>query len=283
MLAHTFGCVRFVYNSALSFSKERYEQGNKTNFNDWSKNLTTLEKEADFSWLKNVSSGPLQQSFRHLDKVFFKSEFGYPKFKNKRGKQPACYMANAFKFNAEIKQITLAKLKNPCKVTLSIPFNSSPSSVYVSKTKTGKDFISMLVETEIQPLPIANKTVGVDVGIKSLAACSDGAIFNNPKYTKKYEKKLAKAQRKLSKKAKGSNNFNKQRIIVAKIHEKIANCRVDFTRKMTTKLINENQVIYTESLRVKNMVKNKKLAKEISDANFGEIVRQLEYQAAWYG
>ena len=105
----------------------------------------------------------------------------------------ACYMANAFKFNTETKQITLAKMKNPLKVKLSRPFNGTTSSVYVSKTKTGKYFISMLVETEIQPLPIASKTVGVDVGIKSLAACSDGVVFNNLKYTKKYEKKLAKA------------------------------------------------------------------------------------------
>ena len=135
-------------------------------------------------------------------------------------------------------------------------------------------FRSTIKTIQWQPVSIASKTVGVDVGIKSLAVCSDGVVFNNPKYTTKYEKKLAKAQRKLSKKTKGSNNFNKQRIIVAKIHEKIANCRVDFTHKMTTKLINENQVICTESLRVKNMLKNKKLAKAISDANFGEIVRQ---------
>lgn len=286
MLEQTFGCCRFVYNNALAFSKEQYEQGNKTNFNDWNKNLTTLKKNADYVWLKDVSSVPLQQALRHLDKAFksfFKSGFGYPKFKSRRNKQSACYMSNAFKWNAKAQTLTLAKMKQPLNIKWSRSFVGVPSSVYVSKTPTGKYYISMLVETAvIQNQPTA-KTIGIDLGIKSLAVCSDGVVFNNPKSTAKYAKKLAKAQRLLSRKKKGSSNFKKQRIKVAKIHEKIANTRMDFTHKMTTKLINENQVISVETLKVKNMVKNKKLSKALSDANFGEIIRQLEYKADWHG
>ncbi|EEZ39125.1 RNA-guided endonuclease TnpB family protein [Photobacterium damselae] len=286
MLNQTFGCTRFVYNNALAYSKEQYELGNKTNFNDWSKNLTILKKNPDFVWLKDVASVPLQQSLKHLDKAFksfFKSGFGYPKFKNKRGKQSACYVGTAFRFNRDKCEIELAKMKQPLKIKWSRSFVGIPSSVYVSKTKTGKYFISILVEEEIIQNKPTDKTVGIDLGIKSLAVCSDGVTFDNPKSTAKYAKKLAKEQRKLSKKKKGSSNFSKQRIKVAKIHEKIANVRMDFTHKMTTRLINENQVIGIESLKVKNMIKNKKLSKALSDANFGEIVRQLEYKANWYG
>ncbi|WMS96318.1 RNA-guided endonuclease TnpB family protein (plasmid) [Pseudoalteromonas sp. HL-AS2] len=286
MLTHTFGCVRFAYNSALGYSKEQYDLGNKTNYNDWSKNLTQLKKNPDFAWLKDVSSVPLQQALKHLDKgfkSFFKSGFGYPKFKNKHGNQSVSYMSNGFKWEADKQSLTLAKMKQPLKIKWSRSFTGKPSSLTVSKTKSGKYFISILVKEDIKKRPVANKTVGVDVGIKDLAICSDGTKFNNPRLTNKYASKLAKAQRKLAKKKKGSNNFNKQKRVVARIYEKIANSRKDFTQKMTTKLINENQVIGIESLKVKNMVKNRKLSKHIHDANFGEIVRQLEYKADWYG
>ncbi|WP_305810586.1 RNA-guided endonuclease InsQ/TnpB family protein [Photobacterium leiognathi] len=131
MLDQTFGCTRFVYNNALAYSKEQYDLGNKTNFNDWNKNLTTLKKNPDFVWLKDVSSVPLQQALRHLDKafkVFLKSGFGYPKFKNKRGKQSACYMSNSFKWNAKAQELTLAKMKQPLKIKWSRSFVGVPSS-----------------------------------------------------------------------------------------------------------------------------------------------------------
>ncbi|WP_188738045.1 RNA-guided endonuclease TnpB family protein [Shewanella inventionis] len=286
MLAQTFGCVRFAYNSALGFSKEQYDLGNKTNYNDWSKNLTLLKKNADFSWLKDVSSVPLQQALKHLDKgfkSFFKSGFGYPKFKSKHNHQSASYMSNGFKWDESKQALTLAKMKQPLKIKWSRSFNGTPSSLTISKTKSGKYFVSILVKESINQLPIVNKTVGVDVGIKDLAICSDGTKFNNPRTSNKYAKKLAKASRNLAKKKKGSHNFNKQKLVVAKIHEKIANSRKDFTHKMTSKLVIENQVIGIESLKVKNMVKNRKLSKHMHDANFGEIVRQLEYKADWYG
>lgn len=286
MLAHTFGCVRFAYNSALCYSKEQYDLGNKTNYNDWSKNLTQLKKNPDFEWLKDVSSVPLQQALRHLDKSFtsfFKSGFGYPKFKSKHDDQSASYMSSAFKWNAEKQALTLAKIRQPLKIKWSRLFTGKPSSLTISKTKSGQYFVSILVKENVQQLPSVDKTVGVDIGIKDLAICSDGEIFNNPRLTNKYANKLAKAQRKLAKKEKGSHNYSKQKLVIAKIHEKIANSRKDFTHKMTSKLINENQVICIETLKVKNMVKNRKLSKHIHDANFGEIVRQLTYKADWYG
>ena len=286
ILEHTFGCARFVYNSTLAFSKEQYEQGNKTNFSDWSRNLTGLKKKPEFEWLKDVSSVPLQQSLRHLDKAFksfFKSGFGYPKFKSKRTKQSASYASSGFKWDGENRQLTLAKMKQPLKINWSRYFDGTPSSITVSKTSTGKYYVSILVKENVELLKSKDDVIGVDLGIKSLAVCSDGVTFDNPKSTAKYAKKLTKEQRKLSNKKKGSSNFNKQRIKVAKIHEKITNVRQDFTHKMTSKLVNENQVICLESLKVKDMVKNNKLAKHIQDGIFGEIVRQLIYKANWYG
>jgi len=192
-------------------------------------------------------------------------------------------MSNAFKWDAKTHSLTLAKTKQPLKIKWSHSFVGVPSSCYVSKTKTKKYYISILVEEEIGQLPESSKTIGVDLGIKNKAICSDSVTFSNPRTTKKYERKLAKAQRKLAKKVKASNNFNKQRLKVAQIHEKIANVRAGFAHKITTKLIHENQLICLESLNVKNRVKNKKLVKHILDANFGERVRQLEYKATWYG
>ncbi|EPT2759172.1 IS200/IS605 family element transposase accessory protein TnpB [Vibrio cholerae] len=286
MLEQTFGCVRFVYNCTLAYSQEQYELGNKTNLSDWNKNLTALKKTPEFNWLKAVSSVPLQQTLRHLDKAFkafFKSGFGYPKFKSKRNKQSACFMTNSFKWDATNQTFTLAKMDNPLKIKWSRHFTGKPTSAYVSKTSTGKYFISILVAEDIQPLPKVNKTVGIDVGIKDLLVCSDSTTFGNPRTLQRFERKLARAQRLLSKKKKGSNNYCKQKLVIAKIHEKIVNIRSDHTHKLTTKLIRENQTICLESLRVKNMVKNPRLAKHILDANFGEIDRQFDYKATWYG
>lgn len=286
MLEQTFGCVRFVYNRTLAYSQEQYQQGNKTYFSDWNKNLTDLKKTPEFNWLKAVSSVPLQQALRHLDKAFkafFKSGFGYPKFKSKRKKQSACFMANSFKWDATNQTFTLAKMDSPLNIKWSRHFIGKPTSAYVSKTSTDKYFISILVEEDIAALPKVNKTVGIDIGIKDLLVCSDNATFGNPRTLQRFERKLARAQRQLSKKKKGSNNYRKQKLAVAKIHEKIANIRSDYTHKLTTKLIRENQTICLESLRVKNMVKNKRLAKHILDANFGEIARQFDYKAGWYG
>ena len=243
MLEQTFGCVRFIYNRTLAYSKECYNQGNKTNLSDWNKNLTALKRLPEFEWLKLVSSVPLQQTLRHLDKAFkafFKSGFGYPKFKSKRNKQSACFMANSFKWDATNRTFTLAKMDAPLNIKWSRHFSGTPTSAYVSKACTGKYFISILVEEEISPLPKADKAVGIDLGVKDLLVCSDNTAFGNPRITHRFERKLARSQRQLSKKRKGSNNYRKQKLVIAKIHEKIANIRSDHTHKLTTNLIREN-------------------------------------------
>ena len=205
----------------------------------------------------------------------------YPAFKKKRSKQSAEFTKSAFKFKDG--NIYIAKSKQPLDIRWSRELPSEPTTVTISKDSAGRYFVSMLCRFEPKPLPVTKKTTGIDLGLTDLVITADGFKSGNPRHTAKYEKKLAQAQRRLSKKKEGTANFHKARIKVARIQAKIADCRRDFTHKLTTTLINENQVISCESLSVKNMVKNPRLAKAIGDANWGEMVRQLEYKAEWRG
>lgn len=282
----TFGCCRFVYNQTLAYRNDKYitskESMNKTSCNNYVNQV--LKKE--YEWLKEVDKFALTNSVYHMDNAyqkFFTEYTGFPKFKSKKNNKKT-YTTNFTNGNIEVpfegNKIKLPKLKW-VKAKVHRNFVGQIKSATISQTPSGKYFVSILVETEHIPMESTGCMVGVDLGIKDLLITSDGEKFDNIHTTKKYEDKLTKEQRKLSHKQKGSKNWNKQRIKVAKIHEKIHNTRINNLHKIFHKLINENQVIVSEDLSVSNMVKNHNLAKAISDCGWYELTRQIGYKSDW--
>jgi putative transposase len=285
LLAQTFGCVRFVYNSILRWRTDAYdERKEKIGYLQANARLTALKKEPEYTWLNEVSCVPLQQSLRHQQSAFtnfFAGRAAYPAFKSKRHKQAAELTSSAFKYRDG--NLYMAKSKAPLNIRWSRELPSTPSTITLSRDAAGRFFVSCLCEFEPVSLPISAKTVGIDVGLKDLFVTDSGFKSDNPRHTAKYAVRLALLQRRLSKKAKGSKNRAKARLKVAKLHAKIADCRLDNLHKLSRKLINENQVVCVESLKVKNMIRNPKLSKAIADAGWGELVRQLQYKGEWAG
>jgi len=286
------GCVRWIYNYALAKKMKAWQQDKKNlSRYDLQKDLPILKKQEETKWLKEADSIALIFSLLNLDNAyqkFFKEHKGYPKFKSKKKSRLSYTTYHCIEVNWDKQKLTIAKNKD-IKIKLHRKFEGEARQITISKTPTNKYFASVLVETkdkEKKKRKITEKTaIGIDLGIKTFITISDGRKIDNPRVLYRFEKKLAKEQKRLSKKKKGSNNKNKQRIKVAKIHERITDIRKDFLHKLSTELTHENQVksIIIEDLNVRGMFKNRKLSKAIANVSWSKFIGLLAYKCDWYG
>lgn len=297
LLTRTFGCARVVYNRGLALRQDAWADGKrKCGFSQTNAMLTALKKTDEFTWLNEVSSVPLQQSLRHLDRSysnFFSDlkklknglikprDVRRPKFRSKDRKQSAEFTKSGFNYRDGV--LKLAKMDAPLNVVWSRDLPSEPSTVTVVREPDGCWHISCRVMDVTDTLTGGNDAVGIDLGLTDLAILSTGEKIANPRHLSKRSKRLALEQRRLSRKQKGSKNRAKAKLKVARAHAAIRHARQDHLHKLSTRLVRENQVICVEDLCVKGMLKSKRCSKSIADAGWGELVRQLGYKASWYG
>ena len=294
-LARTFGCSRWVYNWALETKTKAYYQDEESlSFTDLSSRLTSKKKEEETEWLSEVSAVTLQQSLRNLNQAFtnfFEGRAEYPSFKSKKGDQTARYVGTAFDVREKNgkQKLRLSKMPGLINIRWSRELPSEPSSCTVTKNAAGQYHVCFVCTEEIQTLPRVNgengdlEFVGVDLGIDSLVTLSTGEKAGNPRWFENEQERLRREQQRLSRKEKGSNNWERQRKRVAKVHQRIQDRRKDFIEKLTTRLVEKFDVIVVEDLSVKNMQQNGKLARHITQAGWSQIVRRLRDKCKWYG
>ena len=282
LLSKHFGCTRFVYNHFLAERKRQYDETHKSdNYNEQARKLTEMKKSEETKWLKNINSQSLQHALRHLETAyvnFFKGKTKFPKFKSKKSRNS--FTVPQF-VNIKDDRVYFPKFKEGIKIRLHKPFYGKINSATISLTTTGKYYISILTEQEYEPFEKTGKCVGVDLGLKDFVVTSDGKKYKNNRYLKRYRRKLRTAQKHLSRKQYGSNGYEKQRLKVARIHEKISDCRNDNLHKVSIELVKDYDTICVENLNIKGMMKNHRLAESVSDVGWYRFLTYLKYKSEW--